>query len=214
MAELWFVTGGARSGKSRFAEALASGSGRPVIYLATMEPLDDELVRRVAEHRASRPPEWRTVEEPRDPASALAAADGEACVILDCLSLWVSNLLVELGDDPSLDVVAELDRELEAAVGRLLHAAAARSGKTIVVTNEVGAGVVPETPLGRAYRDLLGRVNQRVAAAATRAWLLVAGRPLQHLIPDSGPFRRFLQKAPPIGMGRDQYAPGPFYGRL
>ena len=178
MAELWFVTGGARSGKSRFAEALASGSGRPVIYLATMEPLDDELARRVAEHRAGRPHTWRTVEEPRDPASALAAADGDACVVLDCLSLWVSNLLVELGAEPSLDAVAALDRELEAAVGRLLDAAATRGGETIVVTNEVGAGVVPDTPLGRAYRDLLGRVNQRVAAAATRAWLLVAGRPL------------------------------------
>ena len=178
MAELWFVSGGARSGKSRFAEQLARDSGRPVIYLATMQPIDEELAERIAAHRRDRPAHWSTVEEPDDPATALAAADAGACVLLDCLSLWVGNRLVELGDEPALAAVAALDAALSAEVERLLEAAAARAGETIIVSNEVGAGVVPEYPLGRAYRDLLGRVNQQVAAAATRAWLLVAGRAL------------------------------------
>ena len=178
-AELWFVTGGARSGKSRFAERLAAETGREVVYIATMEPLDKELVERVAAHRASRPAGWWTLEAPLDPAGALAGAAPTACAIIDCLSLWVSNRLGPLGEDPRPAAVADLGRELEAEVERLLDAARAREGPAIVVTNEVGGGVVPAYPLGRAYRDLLGRVNQRVAIAADRAWLLVAGRPLE-----------------------------------
>ena len=185
MAELWFVTGGARSGKSRFAEQLARDSERPVIYLATMQPIDEELAQRIAAHRRDRPADWITVEEPNDPVTALAAAGASACVLLDCLSLWVGNRLVELGDEPALAAVAALEAALGAEVERMIEAAAARSGETIVVSNEVGGGVVPEYPLGRAYRDLLGRVNQQVAAAATRAWLLVAGRPLA-LPPNDG----------------------------
>ena len=178
-AELWFVTGGARSGKSRFAERLAAETGREVVYIATMEPLDQELVERVAAHRASRPAGWSTLEAPLDPAGALAGAAPAACAIIDCLSLWVSNRLGPLGRDPLPAAVARLERELEAEVERLLDAARAREVPAIVVTNEVGSGVVPAYPLGRAYRDLLGRVNQRVAIAADRAWLLVAGRPLE-----------------------------------
>ena len=178
-AELWFVTGGARSGKSRFAERLAAETRREVVYIATMEPLDAELVERVAAHRASRPAGWSTLEAPLDPAGALAGAAPAACAIIDCLSLWVSNRLGPLGRDPLPAAVARIERELEAEVERLLDAARAREGPAIIVTNEVGGGVVPAYPLGRAYRDLLGQVNQRVSIAADRAWLLVAGRPLE-----------------------------------
>ena len=179
MSELWFVTGGARSGKSRFAERLATGTGRPVVYIATMEPLDEELRRRVERHRSQRPREWETVEAPLEIVAALRAADPGACALLDCLSLWVSNRLLAGGETPSVATLDAIEVALEREVEALLAAAAARSGETIVVTNEVGAGVVPEHPLGRAYRDLLGRANQRVAARASRAWLLVAGRALE-----------------------------------
>lgn len=178
MADLWFVTGGARSGKSRFAEKLARESGRSVVYLATMPSIDKELAQRIEAHRQGRPIAWRTVEAPNDPVSALVAADDDSCVLLDCLSLWVSNRLVVLGEEPTLNAVEILEHELRGEIQRLIEAVSARSGETITVTNEVGASVVPEYPLGRIYRDLLGRVNQHVAAASTQAWFLVAGRPL------------------------------------
>lgn len=179
---LWFVTGGARSGKSRYAERLAAGSGRAVVYIATMhaasDPPDEELERRIARHRAERPADWTTIEAPLDPAAALAGADRAACAILDCLSLWVTNRLLALGDAPPLDAVDALEATLSAELIALLDTAATRDGPTILVTNEVGGGVVPAHPQARAFRDLLGRVNQQAAARAGRAWLLVAGRPL------------------------------------
>ena len=156
MAELWFVTGGARSGKSGYAERLASATGRGVVYIATMEPLDEELVRRVAAHRSARPASWDTVEAPLDPAGALEAADPGQCVLLDCLSLWVANRMGPLGDAPASGDLAHLERTLQVEVARVIDAARAREGETIVVTNEVGSGLVPPYPLGRAYRDVLG----------------------------------------------------------
>ena len=185
MAELWFVTGGARSGKSRYAERLAAATARGVVFIATMEPLDEELERRVAAHRAARPASWTTVEAPLDIVGALATTDARQCVLLDCLSLWVGNRMGPLGESPDPDAVEHLEGELEAEVARLIEAARARAGETIVVTNEVGSGLVPPYPLGRAYRDVLGRVNQQVSVAADRAWLLVAGRALE--LPPAGP---------------------------
>ena len=184
MAEVLFVTGGARSGKSRFAERLAAQSGRPVTYIATMEALDDEVRQRIARHRAERPGEWTTVEAPLDMVEAVQGAASGDCVLVDCLSLWVSNRLLVLGDgfDPArLDT---LERDLESAVERLHAAAVAREGDVILVTNEVGSGLVPEHPLGRAYRDLLGRVNQRASMRASRAWLIASGRALPLPAPD------------------------------
>jgi adenosylcobinamide kinase/adenosylcobinamide-phosphate guanylyltransferase len=186
VGEVWFVTGAARSGKSRFAERLAAETTLPVVYIATMEPLDAELEQRVAHHRTVRPASWRTVEAPRDPASALAATESGACVLLDCLSLWVTNRLLAGGEDPSWpswhDVLA-LEAALETELAALLACSNAREGPAILVTNEVGAGVVPETLLGRAFRDVLGRVNQQAAAAASKAWLLVSGRAI--LLPEN-----------------------------
>lgn len=179
VGELWFVTGGARSGKSGFARERAADTHRPVVYIATMEPGDDETHRRVERHRAERPAEWTTIEAPLDIVGVLEAAAADACALIDCLSLWVSNRLLRLGEEPSVAGVESLERELSGEVATLLAAARARAASTIVVSNEVGAGVVPPYPLGRAYRDLLGTVNQRVAAASSRAWLLVAGRALE-----------------------------------
>lgn len=182
MAEVLFVTGGARSGKSRFAASLAAQlaaeRGAGVVYLATMEPLDDELLARVARHHEERPAGWRTIEAPRDLLGALAEAGPGAVVLLDCLSLWVTNRLLVLGDAPTPEATAALERLLLADLDAVLGVAAARRAELIVVTNEVGGGVVPDTPLGRVFRDLLGVANQRVAAYAGRAWLLVAGRAL------------------------------------
>ncbi len=178
MGELWFVTGGARSGKSRFAERLAAGTGLPVAYVATMQPLDAELEARVARHRIERSAAWSTVEAPLDLVVAVSDAPSDACVLVDCLSLWVSNRLMPLGDTPVIADIAALEAVLDADLATLAACCAGRTAPTILVTNEVGSSLVPEYPLGRAYRDLLGRVNQRASVAASRAWLLVAGRAL------------------------------------
>lgn len=175
---IWFVTGGARSGKSRFAERLASETGAPVFYIATLQPQDAEMDARVARHRTDRPAHWATIEAPLSPTAAITAAPDAACVIVDCLSLWVTNRLLPLGEQPTLDAIASLESTLERETLALCAAAHARTGVTILVSNEVGSGLVPEHALGRAFRDLLGRVNQQAAMSADRAWLLVAGRAL------------------------------------
>ena len=167
---LTFLLGGARSGKSALAVRLASEWGGPVVFVATAERRDDpEMHARIESHRAERPPEWETVEAPLDLGAVVAAAAPDECVVVDCLTLWVSNALEAGRSDP----------ETEAAAVELARAAAAREAPTVVVSNEVGLGVVPETPLGRRYRDVLGRVNAVVAAEADRALLVVAGRALE-----------------------------------
>jgi adenosylcobinamide kinase/adenosylcobinamide-phosphate guanylyltransferase len=166
---LTFLVGGARSGKSMLALRLAGESGRTVVFVATSEPRDEEMVARIERHRRERRPEWSTVEAPLDLSGALAAAPEEACVVLDCLTLWTSNALEAGWNDEAVAQAAE-------EVARL---AASRAAPTVVVSNEVGLGVVPDTPLGRRYRDVLGRVNAIFAAAAERACLVVAGRALE-----------------------------------
>lgn len=179
MGELTFVTGGARSGKSAYAERVADAAGRAVLYIATLEPLDEEMRDRIARHRAQRPESWSTVEAPQALATAFAHTPDDATVLVDCLSLWVSNRLLTLGEKPTGDAVRELELELDAEIDEIVATARARTANTVIVSNEVGSGVVPPSMLGRAYRDLLGRANQRVSLAADRAWLLVAGRALE-----------------------------------
>ncbi len=165
---LTLLLGGARAGKSALALELARDRGGSVVYIATAEAGDDEMTARIARHRAERPGEWRTVEEPVEVASALASAEPEACVVVDCLTLWVANLLAR-GDA----VLAEAEAVAELAAGR--------SGATIVVSNEVGLGIVPASPVAREYRDLLGAVNAAFVRRADDAAFVVAGRaiPLQ-----------------------------------
>ncbi|WP_102127213.1 bifunctional adenosylcobinamide kinase/adenosylcobinamide-phosphate guanylyltransferase [Deinococcus planocerae] len=163
-----FVTGGARSGKSTFAERRAAAAGEAVTYLATAQAFDAEMEGRIARHRADRPGGWVTVEEPLGVPGALQAASTPT-VLLDCLSLWVSNLV--LSDESDDAILARADR--------LLAAARAREGLTVLVTNEVGLGIVPDNALARRYRDVLGWVNQRAAAASDEAWLLVSGLPVR-----------------------------------
>jgi adenosylcobinamide kinase / adenosylcobinamide-phosphate guanylyltransferase len=165
------LIGGARSGKSALAVQLAERDGADVVFLATGQAGDDEMADRIARHRAERPGHWITVEEPVALTDAICALDTSACLIVDCLSLWVANLL-------ETDRPPAVERFAAAAAERC----AARPGTTIVVTNEVGLGVVPPTPLGRAYRDVLGRVNAIWAGQATAAYLVVAGR-LLPLVP-------------------------------
>jgi adenosylcobinamide kinase / adenosylcobinamide-phosphate guanylyltransferase len=163
---LTFLVGGARSGKSALAVALAAAWAGPVAVIATGEARDEEMAERIRLHRAERPQEWATVEEPLELGAALAAVDPAAAVIVDCLSFWVANLL-ERGDD------------VESCSEQAVASARARSALTVVVSNEVGLGVVPVSELGRRYRDVLGRVNQQWAAAADEAALVVAGRKLR-----------------------------------
>jgi len=165
------LLGGARCGKSRLAVDLAVAAGAPVTFLATAEARDDEMEARIAAHRADRPTDWHVLEEPHDLTGAISAAPGDHVLVVDCLSLWVSNAL-EAGDAP-----AAIEAEAVAAA----QAAAARSPLTVVVTNEVGMGIVPIAPLARTYRDVLGTVNRRFVDSADEAALVVAGRRLELL---------------------------------
>jgi len=161
-----FVTGGARSGKSALAERLARETGLARVYLATAQAFDAEMADRIARHRADRGEDWETVEAPHDLAEALAASDGAGRVVLvDCLTLWLSNRML-----------AGADAEAESA--RLCTALSAMRAPVVAVSNEVGFGIVPDTALGRRFRDAQGRLNQQVAALADLALLVVAGLPL------------------------------------
>jgi adenosylcobinamide kinase / adenosylcobinamide-phosphate guanylyltransferase len=163
---LTLLTGPVASGKSRLAAQLASGWKGPVDVIVTAEALDDEMRARIERHRVERPVEWRVIEEPLDLEGALGAAAPDAFTIVDCVTLWTSN---RLGAGDASDRVVELGR---AAAG----IAAARLAPTVVVTNEVGWGIVPMNELARTYRDVLGRVNAAFADRAERALLVVAGR--------------------------------------
>jgi adenosylcobinamide kinase / adenosylcobinamide-phosphate guanylyltransferase len=170
---LTLLVGGARSGKSALAVRLAGRWDGPVTVVVTGEARDAEMAERIRRHRAGRPGHWRTVEAPREVEAALAGAPADAFVVLDCLTLWVSNLIERGLDDGEVD---ELARSAAAT-------AAARAGPTVAVSNEVGAGIVPADGLSRRYRDLLGQVNAAWAAAADQALLLVAGRAVPLLDP-------------------------------
>ncbi len=162
---LTLVLGGARSGKSRHAESLVTALPPPWTYVATAEAGDDEMTSRIAMHRARRGEDWRTVEAPHDLATALTQAGDDAPVLVDCLTLWLSNRML-----------AEADVETETE--QLESALDGRRAPAILVSNEVGFGIVPDNALARRFRDLQGRLNQRIAARADRVILMVAGLPL------------------------------------
>ena len=163
------ILGGARSGKSRFALEEAREHGGAVAFLATARAVDDEMAARIARHRSERPPRWITLEEPHDVVAAgRRAAASHDLLVIDCATIWVANLM-ERGDEDAA-VLAAADDMAKLMRERLVS--------TIVVSNEVGEGVHPTTAVGRRFQDLLGFVNQRLAAAADRVTLMVAGLPL------------------------------------
>jgi adenosylcobinamide kinase / adenosylcobinamide-phosphate guanylyltransferase len=164
LPKLTLVLGGARSGKSRYAESLIAALPPPWLYVATAEGGDEEMTARISAHRARRGPDWRTIEAPRHLVAALQKA-GATPVLVDCLTLWLSNLML-----------AEIDIEAETA--HLDTVLAAAVAPVVLVANEVGSGIVPDHPLGRKFRDLQGVLNQRIAARADRVVLVVAGLPL------------------------------------
>jgi adenosylcobinamide kinase/adenosylcobinamide-phosphate guanylyltransferase len=178
------LLGGARSGKSTFAERLAAKSGRSVAYIATAQASDADMHQRIQHHRASRPSHWQTIEEPLLLSQALLQASSVAdLLLLDCMTTWLGNWLLAQGetdlDEASLHSAHLYDRVLAEAQSFLTTVSALPPHKTLlVVSNEVGLGIVPAYPLGRVYRDLLGLVNQRLAASADRVYLLIAGLPV------------------------------------
>jgi len=181
VGDLILVLGGARSGKSAFAERLAKArGGTDVLYVATAQALDEEMAARIARHRQARPAGWKTAEAPLSPADAVAHSTATV-VVLDCVTLLVSNLLMAFGDpeqgkpppDENAANVAVMTQ-----IDAVIAAAARHRGEVIVVSNEVGLGLVPPYPLGRLYRDALGRANCRLASAASAVYLLVAGLPV------------------------------------
>ncbi|HZC57983.1 MAG TPA: bifunctional adenosylcobinamide kinase/adenosylcobinamide-phosphate guanylyltransferase [Xanthobacteraceae bacterium] len=166
--KLSLILGGARSGKSRYAEGLIAALPPPWrppwTYIATAEAGDAEMAERIAVHRVRRGANWRTIEAPRDLPAALKSAQGKP-VLIDCLTLWLSNLMLAAAD-------------IEAETALLEQALAAAAAPAVLVANEVGSGIVPDHALGRRFRDLHGILNQRIAARADRVVLVVAGLPL------------------------------------
>lgn len=161
-----FVLGGARSGKSRYAQARAEAAGSRPVFVATAEAFDDEMGERIARHRADRDARWTTVEAPRDlPAAIDALNSRETALLVDCLTLWVSNMLLAEAD------ISRASRQLCDAISHF-------DGTLILVANEVGLGIVPDNALARAFRDAAGQLNQSVAATVQEVVLITAGLPL------------------------------------
>jgi adenosylcobinamide kinase / adenosylcobinamide-phosphate guanylyltransferase len=171
MKRISLITGGARSGKSSYAISLARAqSGNRICFVATAEALDEEMASRIAHHRAARPADIVTIEEAREVSVAIASSHGKAdVVILDCLTLWISNLMG----------AGRPDDAILAEARKLAQMLTAESFSSIVVTDEVGAGIVPDNPVARRFRDLLGWTNQAIAAAADEVVLMVAGYPVR-----------------------------------
>jgi adenosylcobinamide kinase/adenosylcobinamide-phosphate guanylyltransferase len=168
---LTLLVGGARSGKSTLAVQMAEHHGGAVQFIATAEPFDADLRDRIAKHRAERPAGWITVEAPVALGAAVDAVPADAFLVVDCLTVWLGNLIAGPPGSP-----VDHEHETASLVDALRRRARSVESPTVVVSNEVGMGVHPETDLGRRYRDELGRVNQAVASIADRTLLLVAGR--------------------------------------
>jgi adenosylcobinamide kinase/adenosylcobinamide-phosphate guanylyltransferase len=194
---LTLILGGARSGKSDLAQRLAAAGGGDVVFIATMEAGDDELRAKVAAHRTQRPATWRTIEEPIAVEDAVATCAPGSTVVVDCLTMWVTNLLLARTDadrDTVTDATTAIDA-VAARAARLARAASAHDGDLIVVSNEVGLGLVPPYPLGRAFRDALGSANRIFAAEAGRVYFTVAGLALDVRAMGALPVTSFGAKA-------------------
>jgi adenosylcobinamide kinase/adenosylcobinamide-phosphate guanylyltransferase len=173
--QLILILGGARSGKSTHAEKVAAEIGPNVLYIATAEAGDDEMAERIIAHRADRPATWQTLEAPRNVGQALAnIADYPDVLLLDCLTLLVTNILLSMEDKSQ----NEIETAIQAEIDTLLATRSQLGVPLIVVSNEVGLGLVPEYPLGRMFRDGLGRANQHLATRADHVILMVAGIPM------------------------------------
>jgi adenosylcobinamide kinase / adenosylcobinamide-phosphate guanylyltransferase len=173
--KLTFILGGARSGKSTYAQNLVETGGLPALFVATATAFDDEMAMRIKNHQASRPAHWRTLEAPTHVGEALRAEAATDWVLLDCLTLLANNVLFGLPEPvDEAEYGAAMDREID----ELLAVYSTHPGEWVIVSNEVGRGLVPPYPLGRIYRDALGRANQRIAAAADEVLFLVAGIPM------------------------------------
>lgn len=176
MGKLTLILGGARSGKSSYAEQIAAERGDDsVLYVATAQAFDAEMEAKIAKHRADRPDAWPTLETPQGAGAAILAYEWNGAVILlDCLTVLTSNVLIQFEDPFDAAVASAITGEVDA----LLECVEKLDAEILIVSNEVGLGLVPPTKLGRAYRDLLGRANQRLAAAADGVILMVAGIPM------------------------------------
>jgi adenosylcobinamide kinase / adenosylcobinamide-phosphate guanylyltransferase len=183
MGRIIFITGGARSGKSRFAEALCAGNN-DVLYVATGIGFDDEMRDRIARHRAQRNPAWETVECYRNFQEELGGRlSRRGAIILDCITLMINNIMVVDSDvdwdSAPADIVDTIEREIVKEVSDFIAIAHAFQGTIVIVSNEIGLGLVPPTPLGRHYRDIAGKVNQLLASEAAEVFLMVSGLPVK-----------------------------------
>lgn len=175
MGAIMFFTGGSRSGKSAFAQRTAEDLPDSKIYLATAPALDDEMVERIARHQAARAASgWQTVEETLDIAGVLTRVESSTTVLIDCLTLWINNLMYE-AEKKELDITEE---DITEKCRAIIAACQNRTGTVIFVTNEVGMGIVPDNALSRRFRDLAGRCNQSLAAAADVVVFMVSGLPI------------------------------------
>lgn len=179
MGKMILVTGGARSGKSTLAEQIAAQAGGDVLYIATARAFDDEMKDRIAHHRASRPAEWRTFEGCYGIADEIAAHGGT--VLLDCVTIFVTNRMMDKCDDwdsASMDVANALEAELHAEIDAW-RAAVGENGTLVLVTNELGMGLVPVYRFSRIFRDIAGRINQHIARVADEVYFTVSGIPMK-----------------------------------
>ena len=174
--QMTLILGGARSGKSTYAENLAKSLSEKVLYVATAIAFDDEMTARIRKHQSERPAGWQTLESPTKVGEAISACpETYDVVLIDCLTLLANNVILTLPDPENAEVA---QTALDAEVEGLIAAYSKSSAEWIIVSNEVGLGLVPPYPLGRVYRDVLGRANQRLAQAATRVLFMVAGLPM------------------------------------
>ncbi len=183
MGRIILITGGARSGKSRYAEQLITGFGDDIVYVATAKAMDKEMADRIAKHRVQRPASWQTFESPTRPSGVIAAEGGRAAgILLDCLTVMVTNRMLAHSMDWEVPTVAQMnlvEADVLAETEAIVSAVANSRADLVAVTNEVGYGIVPLSPMARFFRDCAGRVNQRMAMAAAEVFLVVAGIPMQ-----------------------------------